>query len=94
MFGRELIKKEKLRTFIRSYPTVPASASLEDVLGASVKHLDADGLIVVKNDRYAGVIFKSSLLAMYDANRTLDAQTIGPGAKNGGHRNARRRNCP
>jgi len=70
MFGRELIKKEKLRTFIRSYPTVPASASLEDVLGASVKHLDADGLIVVKNDRYAGVIFKSSLLAMYDANRT------------------------
>jgi two-component system, cell cycle sensor histidine kinase and response regulator CckA len=72
MFGRELIKKEKLHTFLRPCFTIYLTTSIEEILSIGVKHINDDGLIVVTGQNvYKGVIFNASLLAMFEENRTV-----------------------
>ncbi len=76
MFGRELIRKEKLKKFIRQCPTVPSTASVEDILSRGTRHTDMDGLIVTEQGLYVGIIFNTSLLAMFDENRTATQRQL------------------
>jgi two-component system, cell cycle sensor histidine kinase and response regulator CckA len=69
MFGREIIKKEKIQTFLRSCHTIDITASVEEILSIGSKNTDDDGLVVMDNNRYAGVIFNDSLLAMFEEYR-------------------------
>jgi signal transduction histidine kinase/CheY-like chemotaxis protein len=69
MFGRELIKREPIKRFITPCLTFSVDTPLEDVLRLSPSNENPDGVIVIKDNAYAGIVLNSSLLFLFEENR-------------------------
>lgn len=69
MFGRELIKRESIKRFITPCLTVSVDMPLEDILRLSPSNENPDGVVVLKEGVYAGIVLNSSLLWLFEENR-------------------------
>lgn len=69
MFGRELIKREPLQRFVTPCLAVSVDMPIEDVLRLSATNENPDGVIILRNGTYAGIVLNSSLLWLFEENR-------------------------
>jgi two-component system, cell cycle sensor histidine kinase and response regulator CckA len=69
MFGRELIKREAITRFITKSLIVSIETPLEEVLRLSASNENPDGIVVMKDGVYAGIVLNASLLWLFEENR-------------------------
>jgi len=69
IFGRELIKRENISRFITKSLIVAMDTPLEEVLRLSASNENPDGIVVLKDGIYAGIVLNASLLWLFEENR-------------------------
>jgi|WetSurMetagenome_2_1015567.scaffolds.fasta_scaffold01212_3 two-component system, cell cycle sensor histidine kinase and response regulator CckA len=69
MFGRELIKREPLKRFITPCLTVAVDTPVEDILRLAPSNENPDGVILLDNGKYLGIVLNAALLFLFEENR-------------------------
>jgi len=69
LFGHELVKRHPIRDFLTPCTTISLHSSHENALNLFSESPNPDGLVVLDEGRYVGVLPTESLLSLYEENR-------------------------
>ncbi len=68
-FGRDLIKRLPLAQFLKAALILPTTISLDDLLNATAKNPNPDGIILPENGKYRAALLTPAILRLFEAHR-------------------------